>query len=256
MEIQELRSALEAVRRSADNDHSRYTLDCVAIFEASDGGTDFVATDGRRLAHYHSVQGLMSPDAWQQHAGMILVKNKGVSAICRAINNSAFGSAMVVTNKERNAKAYRADCRIEGQFCVAWNAKGKGQEVEGKHVEADRVKGRFPKWQDVVPNHDQCSHHLLTGSVEEFGEFLNGTSIEVSCNGIVEMRRRAADIEYTPKKDTTEGITCLNVDYLRDMIRGLNDKHHLRVTFVDHDTPVMGRCGDATYVVMPLSLDR
>ena len=236
----------EMIRRTVfatDTDSTRYALGGV-LLENADDKLLAVATDGRRLA-----------------------KMEGASKVVGAPNS---GGSMTIIPTRAMQLLERALGDGEGSVQIAPRSNDVLVRCDKMVFYSRLVEGRFPKWQDVLPNRRDAERIDITigplysalrqasivASQESRGidlQFEEGSLVLSAATAEKGESRVEVPISY-------EGPTVkvsLDHRYVSDFLRVLNLEQTVTVEFESSEAPVLFTTDDNYgYVVMPLSPDR
>jgi DNA polymerase III subunit beta len=236
----------EIVRRTTfatDAESSRYALSGVLV-ELTAGGITAVSTDGRRLAKQEgpakSVGGHNTQDK------MTIIPARAMQLIERAIGDDDENILLAARENDVLVKSGRA------------------------MIYTRLVEGRFPKWRDVFPRHDNVAKIELTvgpfyatvrqaaivTSEERRGvEFtFDGGKLSLAGHG-AEYGESHVELPIAyegPKRDV-----MLDPRYVNDFLRVLDPESNMAVEIRDGETAVVCTTQDGyAYVIMPLARDK
>jgi len=233
--------AVNAVSYAADTTSTRFALGgiCVEV-NRGDGTVTFVATDGRRLSTAEIEIGQDTDDAQR----LVPV------AAMHTIRDLCDG---------HDEEAVQLDSTASELIATLPNAR----------VIARLVEGKFPRWRDVIPEHDTSP---TTATIAELRAATRAASICTS--------EQSKGVDYTFEGDTialkaqssefgTAAVTCpvvepghactakLDPKFVLDFLDGLPADGEPTVSILakDSSSAVVLRCDDYTGLVMPLSED-
>lgn len=233
--------AVSAVSYAADTTSTRFALGgiCVEV-NRGDGTVTFVATDGRRLSTAEIEIGQDTDDAQR----LVPV------AAMHTIRDLCDG---------HDEEAVQLDSTASELIATLPNAR----------VIARLVEGKFPRWRDVIPEHDTSP---TTATIDELRAATRAASICTS--------EQSKGVDYTFEGDTialkaqssefgTAAVTCpvvepghactakLDPKFVLDFLDGLPADGEPTVSILakDSSSAVVLRCDDYTGLVMPLSED-
>lgn len=233
--------AVTAVSYAADTQSTRFALGgiCVEV-NRGDGTVTFVATDGRRLSTAEIEIGQDTDDAQR----LVPV------AAMHTIRDLCDG---------HDEEAVQLDSTASELIATLPNAR----------VIARLVEGKFPRWLDVIPEHDTSP---TTATIAELRAATRAASICTS--------EQSRGVDYTFEGDTialkgksaefgTAAVTCpvvepghactakLDPQFVLQFLDGLPADGEPTVSILAKDSAsaVVLRCDDYTGLVMPLSED-
>ena len=233
--------AVNAVSYAADTTSTRFALGgiCVEV-NRGDGTVTFVATDGRRLSTAEIEIGQDTDDAQR----LVPV------AAMHTIRDLCDG---------HDEEAVQLDSTASELIATLPNAR----------VIARLVEGKFPRWRDVIPEHDTSP---TTATIDELRAATRAASICTS--------EQSRGVDYTFEGDTialkaqssefgTAAVTCsvvepghactakLDPQFVLQFLDGLPADGEPTVSILAKDSAsaVVLRCDDYTGLVMPLSED-
>jgi len=233
--------AVNAVSYAADTTSTRFALGgiCVEV-NRGDGTVTFVATDGRRLSTAEIEIGQDTDDAQR----LVPV------AAMHTIRDLCDG---------HDEEAVQLDSTASELIATLPNAR----------VIARLVEGKFPRWRDVIPEHDTSP---TTATIAELRAATRAASICTS--------EQSKGVDYTFEGDTialkgqssefgTAAVTCpvveqghvctakLDPQFVLQFLDGLPADGEPTVSILakDSSSAVVFRCDDYTGLVMPLSED-
>lgn len=233
--------AVTAVSYAADTQSTRFALGgiCVEV-NRGDGTVTFVATDGRRLSTAEIEIGQDTDDAQR----LVPV------AAMHAIRDLCDG---------HDEEAVQLDSTASELIATLPTAR----------VIARLVEGKFPRWRDVIPEHE------TSPTTATIAELLAATRAASICTS-----EQSKGVDYTFEGDTialkgksaefgTAAVTCpvvepghactakLDPQYVLQFLDGLPADGEPTVSILakDSSSAVVLRCDDYTGLVMPLSED-
>lgn len=228
--------AVRAVAYAADSESSSYALGSVLV-SVKDGTATFVATDGRRLSRYDVEIDQAVDDSttlWPSRAINVVATLASHSE--GAVQLEAAGNELVAT-------------------------------IDGTVVAARVVEGRFPKWQDVIPERDAKAtavdaRELLAATRQAAivtSEQSKGVKFVLTAEGIHLTARSSEAGESSVTCAVLEAGQAASVKldphFVADFLRHVDDGEPVEIEAVDAQSAVVLRSGDYTGVIMPLSED-
>lgn len=235
--------AFRLAAKCTDSEPIRYALSGIWIGLDRNQVLTIVGTDGRRLAAIQP--GGNYSDSFADIPGGIIVDPKPI--------RKEFGKLRGKNNALLEIKVFRESVSL------TWhNLKTK----KSYSVCADRIQGRFPKWQDIIKPQSGVSGSANLVS-DDWKTAIDSAlerpvGFDVSINGKTTIKQDPVNVELKTSSHIGEDIvSCLNLDYLRDYLESMPDKNHSLDWFDEHSqVQLRSESGKASYIVMPLSKNR
>lgn len=237
--VADMRTGVRRTVFATDDESARYALGGVK-FDLSDGLT-LVATDSRRLAMQS-----MNCSLHDRVDGSIVVPEKAMAVVGKMLPDD--GEVEIGINHQCTAVEFRSN---------------------GFRLSTRLVEGRFPKWQDVVPQHGHIRHRIevnvgwllsavrqaaITTSQETRGvrfSFKPGVGVML---GSEAADVGSASIEVSIAECDTDMTIVLDPTFLREFLQVLPQESAVTLCLTDGESAVLLQAedGDCRYVVMPL----
>jgi DNA polymerase III subunit beta len=235
----------QMIRRTifaTDAESTRYALGGILIDLKGEAVT-LAATDTRRLA---VARGQCAAAGKAGSDGVApVVPSKAMQLIERSLNDDGEMVSLAVRNNDVLVKS--AATTIYSRL----------------------VEGRFPRYQDVIPNSSNVTVELVTApfyaAVRQAqivtSEESRGVDFKFAA-GLLTLSSRAADIgeskvELPISYDGSELVITFDPRYVAEFLRVLEPEQQVHLDLTDGESAAVFRTDDGyTYIVMPLSRDR
>ncbi len=236
-----LKQGIQRTIFSTDSESTRYALGGVLMELRKDGMT-LAATDGRRLAVHRGPATAHGRVAEEVLAPVIPAK--AMTLIERSIQSG---------DQEIHIAVHTNDVLVRSGNCTIY---------------ARLVEGRFPRYQDVIPNDFSRSVSLVTGpflsAVKQAMIVTNDESKGVDFtfeSGVLTLKSSASDVGTSSVQlpiayDGEPLSVTFDPKFVADFLRVLDNSSQVTLEMVDENSAAVYKADENyTYVVMPLARD-
>lgn len=230
-----LKRAITSVLFAA-TESARYNLDGVRV-EVWNDVIAFVASDGRRLV-WHVLK-----TSYEGERFSFFIPRKAAIEL-----RDMYGADRLATIAVARV---RGNLEERDMVRVAWQNGNR----KAKTTTADNVVGKFPKWRDIVSQHE-CTPLSPTGTLKGCvatlkSWFSPSHVLDVRANGDVKIGR---DFMKTRGIESTGKFTVsINPKYVLDWLNTLADDDRATLSLVDRDSALWceSRDSETLYILMP-----
>lgn len=241
--VRSFRTAVERVLPLAAKVEGRYALNGV-LFELGPRASTLATTDGRRL-------------------GEVALSARSETEASEIMPNAMLSLFLAIAPKARSG--FFPDQTVE----IVFTENGTTLSWGGIRISARSLAGEFPNYRAVKGTRDQ-QKFLVRVPVERTKKALK--RVEPACSPEAKAVRfefsDASGLVLSTKSYTTEAISevsdvefsgdpdsfALNPEYALDVLR-LVGTDRVEIGWRDRQSPIHFFAGDATYVVMPITID-
>lgn len=225
---EEITKPLRMVSHAISSEPAHYTLNGTCI-KSTKAGTDFVATNGQRMAMYRSSD----------------LKTKDVNVIVPEIASRIFLKTI-----------------SSGPVTLSITEAGVGLVNSGVEIRTKLIEGRFPNYETVIPepgkNVFSALREELLGAITTAALFLQNSDMAISIAGkkkeieIACRERGRVKIVGTELSGQPDVTVLFNHKYVRDVLTAMSSEA-VRIEHSEH-SPLTFREGCFLAVVQPMAL--